>query len=68
VEQFSVFTGLRAPAELRTVTRAHVIAWRKSLEARNLTLASVVRSNWWNNQSQTNLRAVGGSAQAHLVD
>jgi integrase/recombinase XerD len=26
VEEFSVFTGLRAPAELRTVTRAHV-AW-----------------------------------------
>ena len=32
VEEFSIFTALRAPAELRTVTRAHVIAWRKSLE------------------------------------
>jgi site-specific recombinase XerC len=28
---------------LRTVTRAHVIAWRKSLEARNLTPASIRR-------------------------
>ena len=34
VSEFSAFTGLRRPAELRTVTRAHVIAWRKDLEAR----------------------------------
>lgn len=37
------FTGLTKPVELRSVTRAHVIAWRKSLEARNLTPASVRR-------------------------
>lgn len=30
--EFSAFTGLRNPVELRTVTRAHVIAWRKDLE------------------------------------
>jgi len=36
VSEFSAFTGLRRPAELRTVTRAHVIAWRKDLEARRL--------------------------------
>jgi site-specific recombinase XerD len=29
VSEFSAFTGLRRPEELRTVTRAHVIAWRK---------------------------------------
>jgi integrase/recombinase XerD len=34
VSEFSAFAGLRGPAELRTVTRAHVIAWRKDLEAR----------------------------------
>jgi site-specific recombinase XerD len=43
VEEFSRFAGLKAPAELRTVTRAHVIAWRKTLEARNLTPASIRR-------------------------
>jgi integrase/recombinase XerD len=34
VEEFIAFTGLRGSAELRTVTRAHVIAWRKDLESR----------------------------------
>jgi integrase/recombinase XerD len=43
VEEFSRFAGLNAPAELRTVTRAHVIAWRKTLEGRNLTPASIRR-------------------------
>jgi integrase/recombinase XerD len=43
VEEFSRFAGLREPAELRTVARAHVIAWRKSLEARNLTPSSIRR-------------------------
>lgn len=42
VEEFSV-TGLRTPAELRTVARAHVIAWRKDLEARELSPASIRR-------------------------
>ena len=37
------FTGLRNPVELRTVTRAHVIAWRKDLEARALSPASIRR-------------------------
>jgi site-specific recombinase XerD len=43
VSEFSAFTGLDEPAQLRTVTRAHVIAWRKALEARNLTPASIRR-------------------------
>ncbi len=32
MSEFSAFAGLSGPAELRTVTRAHVIAWRKDLE------------------------------------
>ena len=34
VREFAAFTGLNQPRELRTVTRAHVIAWRKHLEMR----------------------------------
>jgi len=43
VEEFSGFTGLRASSELRTVTRAHVIAWRKHLELRELEHSSIRR-------------------------
>src|SRR5271169_7259625 len=43
VSEFSAFTGLRRPAELRTVTRAHVIALRKDLEARLLAPSSIRR-------------------------
>ena len=40
VGEFSAFAGLRGPVELRRVTRAHVIAWRKQLESRNLAASS----------------------------
>jgi len=43
VTEFSAFTGLNEPAQLRTVTRAHVIAWRKHLEARKLSPSSIRR-------------------------
>jgi integrase/recombinase XerD len=43
VGEFSAFTGLRQPAELRTITRAHVIAWRKHLESRALAPSSIRR-------------------------
>jgi integrase/recombinase XerD len=43
VEEFSAFTGLRQPAELRSIPRAHIIAWRKHLEARALAPASIRR-------------------------
>ena len=43
VGEFSTFTGLREPKELRTVTHAHVIAWHKNLESRNLSPASIRR-------------------------
>lgn len=43
VAEFSAFAGLKHPAQLRTVTRAHVIAWRKDTEARKLSPASIRR-------------------------
>src|SRR5271169_1323199 len=43
VSEFSAFTGLRQPSELRTITRAHVIAWRKHLEKRELAPSSIRR-------------------------
>jgi site-specific recombinase XerD len=43
VEDFIAFAGLRGVAELRTITRAHVIAWRKDLEKRELADSTVRR-------------------------
>src|SRR5213595_2703727 len=43
VAEFSGFAGLNETSQLRTVTRAHVIAWRKDMEARNLSPASIRR-------------------------
>jgi integrase/recombinase XerD len=43
VEEFIGFTGLRGIAELRDITRAHVIAWRKDLEQRALAASSIRR-------------------------
>ena len=43
VEEFIGFTGLRGIAELRGITRAHVIAWRKDLEQRALAASSIRR-------------------------
>jgi site-specific recombinase XerD len=43
VEEFSAFVGIREPAQLRSVARAHVIAWRKDMEARNLSPATIRR-------------------------
>ena len=43
VSEFSTFTGLREPTQLRTVTRARVIAWRKHLESRKLAPSSIRR-------------------------
>ena len=41
--EFFAFAGLRSSVELRTVTRAHVIAWRKDLEFRQLADTSIRR-------------------------
>jgi len=43
VTEFSAFAGLKAPAELRTVTRAHVIAWRTVLEKRGVAASTIRR-------------------------
>ena len=43
VAEFSGFAGLNEPVQLRTVTRAHVIAWRKDMETRKLSPASIRR-------------------------
>ena len=43
LRQFMIFVGITGPDEFRKITRAHVIAWRKQLEARALSPASVRR-------------------------
>lgn len=43
VKEFAGFVGLRSPEALRSVTRAHVIAWRKALESRKLSAATIRR-------------------------
>jgi site-specific recombinase XerD len=40
---FMGFIGIHEPAEFRTVTRAHLIAWRKDLERRALARATIRR-------------------------
>ena len=43
LQDFTSFAGLHDHAALRTITRAHVIAWRKQLEARSLAPATIRR-------------------------
>lgn len=43
IRDFTKFVGINEPTQFRTVTRAHVIAWRKTLEVRKLTPATVRR-------------------------
>jgi integrase/recombinase XerD len=43
IRDFMRFAGITAPEVFRTVNRAHVLAWRKSLEARELSGATVRR-------------------------
>ncbi|MBN3785565.1 tyrosine-type recombinase/integrase [Burkholderia sp. Ac-20353] len=43
LHEFMAFTGIVRPAEFRTVTRAHVLAWRATLEGRALTGATIRR-------------------------
>ena len=43
LQEFMTFVGIAAPAELRLVARAHVLAWRKDLERRELAGATVRR-------------------------
>ena len=43
LRDFMAFTGIAAADEIRLVTRAHVIAWRKALEERALAGATIRR-------------------------
>ena len=43
IKNFMQFVGIFKPEEFRIVTRAHVIAWRKSLEHSNLSPTSIRR-------------------------
>ncbi len=43
INDFMAFAGITTPEAFRTVNRAHVLAWRKSLEARDLAGATVRR-------------------------
>lgn len=43
VTEFSQYVGLRKPEEFRTVTRAHVIAWRETSEVRALSAPTIRR-------------------------
>lgn len=43
VREFSAFAGIETPDDLRTIARAHVIAWRKDMEMRSLSPASIRR-------------------------
>jgi site-specific recombinase XerD len=43
VAEFVTFAGLKDSAALRTVARSHVIAWRKDMEGRNLSHATIRR-------------------------
>jgi integrase/recombinase XerD len=43
VAEFIAFTNLKDHSALRTVTRAHIIAWRKDMEARSLAPTSIRR-------------------------
>ena len=43
VSEFLLFTGLKDTTAIRTVARAHVIAWRKDMETRSLGAATIRR-------------------------
>jgi site-specific recombinase XerD len=43
VAQFMAYLGIKRPDQFREVGRAHVIAWRKKLEGRKLSPASIRR-------------------------
>src|SRR5713101_1080361 len=43
VKEFLAFIGIGGPGELRRVSRAHVIAWRKELEGRGCAGSTIRR-------------------------
>lgn len=43
IKEFMRFVGISRPEEFRIVTRSHMLAWRKTLETRNLAGATIRR-------------------------
>src|SRR5258708_6988829 len=43
LRDFMMFSGIQQPNEFRIVTRSHVLAWRKTLEDRALSGATIRR-------------------------
>ena len=43
LKEFMTFVGIASPEELQLVTRAHVLAWRKDLERRELSSGTIRR-------------------------
>ena len=43
LKEFMTFVGIASPDELRLVTRAHILAWRKDLERRELEGSTIRR-------------------------
>jgi integrase/recombinase XerD len=43
IADFSAFVGIQRPEEFRLIARAHVIAWRKDVERRRLSPATIRR-------------------------
>jgi site-specific recombinase XerD len=43
IKDFIAFIGISRPEEFRVVTRSHLIAWRKTLEERSLSAATIRR-------------------------
>src|SRR5256714_8072858 len=43
VREFTAFAGIQRPEEVRLVTRAHLIAWRKDLERPGLAPSTIRR-------------------------
>lgn len=43
LQEFMTFTGIQQPEQFRNVTRAHLLAWRKDLESRALSGATIRR-------------------------
>jgi len=43
LQEFMAFVGITAPDELRLITRAHMLAWRKDLERRALAGSTIRR-------------------------
>ena len=43
ITEFRTFVGIQRPEEFRLITRAHVIAWRKAVERRQLSPSTIRR-------------------------